>query len=109
MLLLLLAMSDIRRLQQLTISELEGMVNASDETTFHQFLDEDPGVKRLKGERERIERETLSVAKETLSLEDKFNSDRERLIESCGVYSSLREEFETKLEVLKGILSGKPL
>ena len=102
-------MSGAGRLQQLTISELEGMVNASDETTFHQFLDEDPGVKRLKEERERIERETLAVAKETLSLENKFNSDRERLIESCGIYSALRDEFETKMEVLQAVLSGMSL
>ena len=102
-------MSEIGRLQQLTVSELEGMLNATDETTFHQFLDQDPAVKRLKGERERIERETLSVAKETLSLENKFNSDRERLIESCGIYSTLRDDFETQLEVLKCLLSGMSL
>ncbi|KAI6656337.1 Vacuolar protein sorting-associated protein 37B [Oopsacas minuta] len=99
-------MSSVDKVNQLTTQELEEMMNTSDESTFHLFLNEDQGVKRLKGERENIEKDTLLVARETLSLENKFNSDRERLIESCQTYAALKNEFESQLGTLKTILSG---
>ena len=81
-------------------------MSSSDESTFHLFLKQDPGVQQLKGERERIEKDTLRMAQETMDLEPKFSADRQRLIESCQTYSQLREEFELLLASLTQILSG---
>ena len=99
-------MSDSSRLSQLSSSELEAMMNSSDESTFHLFLKQDPGVNRLKGERERIEKDTLRLAQETMDLEPKFTADRQRLIESCQTYGQLRGDFDGLLESLTNTLSG---
>ena len=101
-------MSDASRFQQLSTSELEAMTSSSDETTFHMFLNQDPVVQRLKGERNRIEKDTLRLAQETMDLEPKFSSDRQRLIDSCQTYTQLRGDFDNLLESLTNILSGTP-